>query len=87
MLVKQFWIHIVATKDTITSFVVNMKIIITEKTIADLISHNGCGKRVYNVKTAARREAMVALVTFKEGTKLDEGKSSSAKYLSNKLRV
>lgn len=65
----------------------NKKIVVTEKSIADLISHNGCGKRVYNVKTDARREAMVTYVIFKEGTKWDEGKGPSAKYLSDKLRV
>lgn len=74
VLVKQFWIHVVTTKDTISSFVINRKIMVTEKSIANLISHNGCGKRVYNVKTDARREVMVASVIFKERTKLDESK-------------
>lgn len=58
MLVKQFWIHATATKDIITSFVMNRKIVVTEKTIAYLISHNGYGKRVYMVKTDARRERL-----------------------------
>lgn len=87
MHVNQFWMHVVATKDTITSFVMNRKIVVTEKSIVDLISHNGFGKRVYNAKTDAKREAMVASVIFKEGTKLDEGKDSSAKDLSDRLRV
>lgn len=59
----------------------------TEKSIANLISHNGCRKRVYNVKIDARQEAMVAFVILKEGIKLDEGKGLSAKDLSDKLRV
>ena len=42
VLVKQFYIHVIATKDTISSFVMNMKIVITEKSFVDLISHNGC---------------------------------------------
>lgn len=87
VLVKQFWIHVIATKDTISSFVMNKKIVVTEKSIDDLISHNGCGKKVYNVKIDARREVTVASVIFKEGTKLDEGKCISAKDLSNKLKV
>lgn len=70
VLVKKFWIHVVPTKDTITSFIMNRKIVVTEKSIADLISQNGCGKRVYNVKTDARKEAMVGSVIFKEGTKM-----------------
>lgn len=53
-------------KDTIFSFVMNRKIVVTEKSIIDLISHNGCGKGVYNIKTDARRESMVAYVIFKE---------------------
>lgn len=64
-----------------------MKIVVSEKSIADLTSHNGCGKRVYNIKTYARRETMIASVIFKEGTKMDEGKDPSAKDLSDKLRV
>lgn len=61
----------------------NKKIVVTEKSIVDLISHNGCGKMVYNIKTDARWEVMVASVIFKEGTKLDEGKSQSAKDLTD----
>lgn len=87
VLVKKFWIHVVYTKDTITSFFMNMKIVVTLKSFADSISYNGCGKRVYNVKTGARREAMVASIIFKEGINLDEGKGPNAKDLTDKLRV
>lgn len=55
VLVKQLWIHDVATNDTISSFVMKKKIVVTEKPIDDLISHNSCGKRVYNIKIDARR--------------------------------
>lgn len=44
-------------------------------------------KRVYNIKTDAKKEAMVASVIFKEETKLDEGKGPSAKELTDRLRV
>lgn len=87
VLVKQFWIHLVATKDIISSFVMNRKIVVSEKSNVDLISHNGCGKWVYNIKTDSRREAIVASIIFKEGKNLDEGKSPTAKDLSDKLSV
>lgn len=87
VLVKQFWIHAVVAKDTIISYVMSKKFVVTEKSIADLIPHNGCGKRVYNVKTDSKREGMVASVIFKEGTKFDDGKGPSAKDLTDKLRV
>lgn len=45
VLVKQFWIHVVARRDIITSFVMNKKIVVIEKSIANLISHNGYGKK------------------------------------------
>lgn len=40
VLVKQFWIHTTAERETITSYVMNKKITITEKSIADLIGHD-----------------------------------------------
>lgn len=61
MLVKQLWIHVIDTKGTIFFFVMNRKIVVTEKLIIDIISHNGCGKRVYKIKTDATREFMVAM--------------------------
>lgn len=77
----------VSAKYMITSYVMNMKILVIEKSIADLSSHNGCQKRVYNVKTDARREGMVASVIFNEGIKFNDGKGPSAKDLTDKLRV
>lgn len=76
-----------ATKDIISSFVVNRKIVVTKKSIVDIISHNGCGKGVCNIKKDARREVMVPSVILKEETKLDEAKGSSAKNLIDRLRV
>lgn len=55
VLVKQFWVHATVEKETLTSFVMNRKTVITEKSITNLISHNGNGKRVHSVKTNARR--------------------------------
>lgn len=65
----------------------NKKIVVTDKSIADLISHDGCGKRVYNFKIDARKYAMVASEIFKEGTNLNEYKGPSAKDLNDNLRV
>lgn len=73
-------IHDVSTKGTISSFVMNRKIVVIEKSIIDLISHNGCGKRVYNIKIDAS-------IIFKDGTKMDKGKGPSAKDISDKLRM
>lgn len=65
----------------------NKKIMVTEKFIADLISHNGCGKKVYNIKTDVGREAMIASIIFKEGKNFDDGKGPSVKDLTDKLRA
>lgn len=46
----------------------NGKIVITEKSITDLISHNGKGKRIHGVKINAKREVVITLVIFKTGT-------------------
>lgn len=85
VLVKKFWVHATIEKETITSYVMNMKIVIIEKPIVDLISHNGKGKRIHNGKINAKREAATAFIIFKDGTNLDKG--PSAKDLTNKLRV
>lgn len=74
-------------KESITSYVMNRKIVITEKSIVDLISHNGRGKIIHSVKTNEKREATIASVIFKAGTNLDDDKSPSAKDLTNNLRV
>lgn len=87
VLVKKFWVHATAEKETITSYVMNRKIVITEKSIADLISHDGKGKRVHSAKINARREAIIALVIFKEETNFGDDKWPSVKDLTRNLRV
>lgn len=54
-LVKQFWVHATAEKETVISYVMNRKIVIIEKSIVDLISHNGKGKRTHNAKINVKR--------------------------------
>lgn len=44
VLVKKNWVHATAERETITSYVMNRKIVITKKSIADLIGHDGKGK-------------------------------------------
>lgn len=55
MLVKQFLVHVTAEKETITSYVMNRKFVITEKSIDDLILHGGKGKRIHIAKINAKR--------------------------------
>lgn len=57
----------------------NRKIVIIEKSIVDLISHNRKGKRSHSAKIEAKREAAIAPVIFKAGTNLEKDKGSSAK--------
>lgn len=65
----------------------NRKIVGTEKSITYLISHNGCGKKVYNIKSDAQKDTKVASTIFKEGKKFNDGKNPSAKDLTDTLRV
>lgn len=83
VLVKQSLVHANAEKETITSYVMNRKIIITEKSIAELILHNRKGKIIHSVKTNKKREAIIAFVIFKVGINLDNDKIPSAKDLIN----
>lgn len=87
MLVKQFWDHATTERETITSYVMNRKIVITEKSIADLIGHDGKGKKVHSANITAKRDADISLVIFKEGTNFADEKGPSAKDLTNNLRV
>lgn len=87
VLVKQFWLHATAEKETITSYVMNRKIVITEKSFANLILHNGRGKRIHSAKINAKREAKITSIIFKAGTNLDDDKGPSAKDLINHQRV
>ncbi|XP_050916319.1 uncharacterized protein LOC127131441 [Lathyrus oleraceus] len=87
VLVKQFWVHTTVEKETITSYVMNRKIVITEKSIADTISHDGKGKRIHNAKITSKREAIISPIIFKEETNFFDEKSHSAKDLTRNLRV
>lgn len=86
-LAKQFWVDATTEKKTITSYVMNRKIVITEKSIADLISHHGKGKRIHNAKITAKRGVVISLVIFEEETNFEDDKGSSAKDLTRNLRV
>lgn len=44
VLVKQFWIHVVATKDTISSLFMNKKIVVTLKSMLILFLTTTMGK-------------------------------------------
>lgn len=65
----------------------NRKIVITEKSIANFISYNGCGKMVYNVKSDAKRDAIVTSIIFKKRIEVGDGKGPSAKDMNDILRV
>ncbi|XP_050890337.1 uncharacterized protein LOC127095731 [Lathyrus oleraceus] len=84
---KQFWMHPTAKKEIITSYVMNRKIGITEKSIVDLISHNGKGKRIHSAKINAKRETTIAPIIFKAGTNVEDAKGPNAKDLTNNLRL
>lgn len=87
VLVKKFWVHATAEKEIITSYFVNRKIVITEKSIVDLIFHDWKGKRIHSAKINAKREAIIALVIFKAETNFEDDKGPSAKDLTNNLRI
>lgn len=87
VLVKQFWVHATAERETITSYVMNRKMVITEKSIANLIGHDGKGKRVHSATISAKRDTDISLVIFKEGTNFADEKGPSEKDLTNNLRV
>lgn len=84
---KQFWVHATVENETIISYVMNRKIVITDKSIVDLISQDGKGKRIHNAKINARREAIISLVIFKEEMNFEDDKGPSAKDLNRNLRV
>lgn len=70
MLVKQLWVHATVERETITSYVMNRKIVITEKLITDLIGHDGKGKKLHNATITTNRDNAISLVIFKEGKAL-----------------
>ncbi|KAI5447230.1 hypothetical protein KIW84_014906 [Lathyrus oleraceus] len=65
----------------------NRKIVITEKSIAYLIGHDGKGKRVHSATITAKRDDDMSPVIFKEGTNFADEKGPSAKDLTSNLRV
>lgn len=65
----------------------NKKIVITEKSIADLIGHDGKGKRVHSVTITAKRDVVIYLVIFKEETNFVDEKGPNTKELTRNLRV
>ena len=65
----------------------NRKIVITEKSTTDLISHDSKGKIIHTAKVNARREVIIALVIFKEGTNFEDDKGPNAKDLTRHQRV
>lgn len=76
-----------AKRETITPYVINRKIVITEKSIVDLIGHDGKGKRVHKETITVKRDADISPVIFKEGTNFADEKGPSAKDLTNNLWV
>lgn len=87
VLVRHFWVHANAEKETITSYVMNRKIVITKKSIEDLIGHDGKGKRVHSATITAKRDADISPVISKEETNFADEKGPSAKDLTRNLRV
>lgn len=85
--VKKFWVHAITEKKIITSYIMNRKIVITKKSISNLISQNGKGKRIHSAKINAKREAVIAHVIFKAGTNLEDDKGLSANDFKNNIRV
>lgn len=65
----------------------NRKIVINEKSIADLIGHDGKGKRFHSATITAKRDADISLVIFQEGINFTDEKGLSAKDLTSNLRV
>lgn len=65
----------------------NRKIVITEKSIENLIGHDDKGKRVHSATITAKRDTDISLVIFKEGTNFADEKGPSVKDLTSNLRV
>lgn len=65
----------------------NKKIVIIEKSISNLIGHDGKGKRVHSATIIAKRDADISPVIFKEGANFVDENGPSTKDLTNNLRV
>lgn len=87
VLVNQFWVYATAEKETNISYVMNRNIVITEKSIADLIGHDGKGKRVHCATITTKRCADISPNIFKEETNFANEKGPSAKDLTRNLSV
>lgn len=65
----------------------NRKTVITEKSIVDLIGHDGKGKRVHSATITAKRDDDISPVIFKEETNFVDEKGPSTKDLTRNIRV
>ncbi|KAI5444842.1 hypothetical protein KIW84_013212 [Lathyrus oleraceus] len=86
LLVKEFWRHADADDQFIVSFVLGVKIVITEASIASLLNMETTGgKRIYNIPPRSKRITEVINPTiFKPNV---EGNPSKNKELHQNLRV
>ncbi|KAI5396791.1 hypothetical protein KIW84_062858 [Lathyrus oleraceus] len=86
LLVKEFWRHADADDNFIVSFVLGVKIVITEGSIASLLNmERSGGKRIYNIPPRSKRITDVINPTiFKPNV---EGNPSKNKELHQNLRV
>lgn len=82
VLLKQFWVHATTERETITSYVMNRKIVTTDTSIADLIGYDGKGKRVHSATITAKRDADISPIIFKEETNFADEKGPSTKDLT-----
>lgn len=65
----------------------NRKIVITKKSIADLIGHDGKWKRLHSVTITAKRDVAISPIIFKEETNFSDEKGLSAKDLTRNLMI
>ncbi|KAI5445291.1 hypothetical protein KIW84_013501 [Lathyrus oleraceus] len=86
LLVKEFWRHADADDNFIVSYVLGVKIVITEGSIASLLNmERSGGKRIYNIPPRSKRITDVINPTiFKPNV---EGNPSRNKELHQNLRV
>lgn len=68
-------------------YVMNMNIVITEKSIANLIGHDGKRKRVHSATITIYRDVDIHPSIFKEGINFTDEKGPIAKDLTSNLRV
>ncbi|XP_050902501.1 uncharacterized protein LOC127114215 [Lathyrus oleraceus] len=85
-LVKEFWRFVDSGDHHIVSYVLGVKMVITEKSIANLMNmENSGGRRIYNINPRAKYMSQEIILTiFKQNA---EGKPSKNKELHQNLRV